>query len=63
MKKVLVVLILVLIMPTLVLAGAKIIVPETSWDFGLTHKGGSISHPYWIKNVGDDTLRINVKPG
>jgi hypothetical protein len=63
MKKLLVVMILVIVMPTLALAGATIYVPETTWDFGLAHKGGPMSHPYWIKNVGDDTLRIDVRPG
>jgi hypothetical protein len=63
MKKLLIVVILVLVMPALVLAGAKIFVPETTWDFGLAHKGGPLSHPYWIKNIGNDSLRIDVRPG
>jgi hypothetical protein len=49
--------------PVMAMAGPKIVVPETSWDFGFVPKNGTMSHPYWIKNIGDDTLRVNVKPG
>ena len=43
---------------------AKIEVPETSFDFGYVPQGVKISHVYWIKNVGSDTLFIrDVKPG
>jgi hypothetical protein len=63
MKKLLAVIFLIFMMPTLALAGARVLLPEKTWDFGLAHKGGPISHPYWIKKMGDDTLRINVKPG
>jgi hypothetical protein len=63
MKKFLAIAALTVILPALASAGAKILVPETSWDFGHSHNDGQLSHPYWIKNIGDDTLRISVKPG
>jgi hypothetical protein len=63
MKKLLIVIALVFMTPAFVLAGARIQVLERNWNFGLAHKGGPLSHPYWIKNIGDDTLRINVRPG
>ena len=37
---------------------------ETFWDFGRTPQGSHVSHVFWIKNAGGDTLRIlRVKPG
>jgi len=42
----------------------KISFSETSWDFGRTPQQSHVSHTFWIKNIGGDTLRIiNVKPG
>ncbi len=47
-----------------VLGGAVISVPEKEWDFGVVPQQSTVSHEYWIKNIGDDTLRnIIVKPG
>ncbi len=34
------------------------------FDFGRVTQGSSISHAFWLKNVGGDTLKItDVKPG
>jgi len=42
----------------------RIEVSETRFDFGRVAQGSSISHVFWLKNVGADTLRItDVKPG
>ena len=42
----------------------KISLSETLWDFGRTPQRSSVSHTFWIKNIGGDTLRIiNVMPG
>src|SRR5574341_98266 len=42
---------------------AKILVPNTSWDYGYMPKGIRVSHVYQIQNVGEDTLKISsVKP-
>jgi hypothetical protein len=39
-------------------------VPEVSFNFGYVPQGASISHTFWLKNVGGDTLRItDVRPG
>ncbi|MEW5875678.1 MAG: DUF1573 domain-containing protein [Candidatus Zixiibacteriota bacterium] len=39
-------------------------VSETEFDFGRVVQDASVSHGYWIKNTGGDTLRIaDVKPG
>lgn len=45
-------------------AGAIISLPEKEWDFGAVPQQSTVSHEYWIKNIGDDTLRnIVIKPG
>ena len=34
------------------------------FDFGRVVQGASISHIFWLKNVGGDTLKItDIKPG
>lgn len=45
-------------------AAPKMLVPEKSWDFGHVPQHSTLTHDYWIKNIGTDTLRIiKVKPG
>jgi hypothetical protein len=42
----------------------KISFSETSWDFGRTPQQSHVSHTFWIKNIGGDTLKIiKVDPG
>ena len=42
----------------------KISLSETFWNFGRTPQHSRVSHTFWIKNMGSDTLRIRkVKPG
>ncbi len=42
----------------------KISFSDTFWDFGRTPQGSQVSHIFWIRNTGGDTLRIlRVKPG
>jgi len=37
---------------------------ETEFDFGRMPPKSAVSHAYWVKNVGMDTLRIlSVRPG
>ena len=44
--------------------GPKLLVPEIMFDFGYVPPKSVISHYYLVKNVGDDTLKIErVKPG
>jgi len=39
-------------------------VPETSFDFGYVGQNAKISHVFWMKNTGGDTLFIqDIKPG
>jgi hypothetical protein len=42
----------------------KVLIPETTWDFGYIPAGSVVSHHYLIKNAGTDTLKIkSVSPG
>jgi len=46
------------------IAEPKLYIPEQRWDFGHVPQNSVLSHDYWIKNTGTDTLRIiRVKPG
>lgn len=39
-------------------------VPEVAFNFGFVPQGASISHTFWLRSVGGDTLRItDVRPG
>jgi len=45
-------------------AEPRLEVPETNFDFGYAPQDATISHVYWLRNVGTDTLRItDVRPG
>lgn len=45
-------------------AEPKMIIPEMRWDFGHVPQQSVLTHDYWIKNIGTDTLKIiRVKPG
>lgn len=45
-------------------AQPKAFMSETTWDFGKVPQRNFVSHSYWIKNIGTDTLRIiKVRPG
>ena len=46
------------------LSRARIFLPDTRWDFGYVPKGGSVTHIFKVKNIGEDTLIIvRVRPG
>lgn len=46
------------------LAGPKAQIPEATFNFGKTSQHVKISKTYWVKSVGDDTLKIlTVVPG
>lgn len=45
-------------------SGAKLEVPEPTFDFGYEPQHTKVTHVYWLKNSGTDTLRItDVRPG
>ena len=46
------------------LSKARLFLPEVRWDFGYLPQGGTVSHIFQVKNIGEDTLLIiRVRPG
>jgi hypothetical protein len=42
----------------------KMFMPEEKFDFGFVPQSSKISHVFWIKSVGSDSLKIlNINPG
>ncbi len=45
-------------------AGPKLYIPETTFNFGKVPQRATVSHTFWLISNGDDTLRITkVVPG
>ncbi len=45
-------------------AGAKLDISSTTFDFGIIPQVGKVSHTYYMKSTGTDSLRIlGIKPG
>jgi len=58
------VLVLLIIFSSMAMALPKMFLPQEEFDFGFVPQGAKITHVFWIKSVGEDTLKIlNVKPG
>lgn len=56
--------ILILLLVAQAMAVPKMFLPEEKFDFGFVPQDVKISHVFWIKSVGDDSLKIlKVKPG
>jgi hypothetical protein len=56
--------ILILFLVAGAMAVPKMFLPEEKFDFGYVPQDSKVSHVFWIKSVGEDTLKIlNVKPG
>jgi len=44
--------------------GPKLLIPETTFDYGYAPPKSVLSHYYLVKNLGTDSLKIkDVKPG
>ncbi len=57
----LLVIVFILAAPELQAGKGKLQVSETAWDWGRAPQNSVLSHSFWIKNVGTDTLRsLNV---
>jgi len=45
-------------------AAPRMEIPETVFDFGYVPQHSKISHDFWLRSIGDDTLKIlKVVPG
>jgi hypothetical protein len=47
-----------LLLSASVFAGPMAKVPEASFDFGKVGQGTTLTHTFWIKSVGSETLRV-----
>ncbi len=55
---------LVLILVSQTMAVPKMFLPEEKFDFGFVPQDCRVSHVFWIKSVGDDSLKIlKIIPG
>ena len=47
-----------------VLAAPRLVLPETTFNFGFVPQNAKISHDFWLYSKGEDTLVIlKVVPG
>ena len=45
-------------------AGPRLVLVESEFDFGFVPQNSKISHIFWLKSAGDDSLKIlKVVPG
>ncbi|MBK7141543.1 MAG: DUF1573 domain-containing protein [bacterium] len=64
LKKIGAVTAIVLMVTSGLTAAPRLVIPEVEFDFGFSPQNSAISHPFWLKSAGDDTLKIvNVVPG
>lgn len=64
MNRIILVLIISLILIASINAEVKYELSETGFNFGKTVQNIKVSHTFWIKSTGDDTLRIGkIDPG
>jgi hypothetical protein len=57
-------LILVFLLSSLAMALPKMYLPQEEFNFGFVPQDSKVSHVFWIKSVGEDSLIIiSVKPG
>lgn len=55
---------LVLTLVPAALAGSRLAIPQTEFDFGQVPQNSKVSHIFWLYSVGDEGLRIiKVDPG
>ena len=64
MPLVLVMLTLVFLLASSALALPKMFLPQEEFNFGFVPQDSKVTHVFWIKSVGEDSLIIiSVKPG
>jgi hypothetical protein len=61
---VLVMLTLIFLLVSSAMALPKMFLPQEEFNFGFVPQDSKVSHVFWIKSVGEDSLIIvSVKPG
>ena len=55
---------IIFLLSSLAMALPKMFISHDSFEFGYVPQNSKISHIFWIKSVGEDSLKIlSVKPG
>ena len=63
-KHALLALLIVLLASSLVQAAPHLSIEQPTFDFGYVPQHSKITHVFWLKNTGDDVLKITkVVPG
>ena len=63
-KHVLAALLVVLVLAGLTQAAPHLSIEDPVFDFGYAPQHSKITHVFWLRNTGDDTLRITkIVPG
>ncbi len=58
------IMIIILLLASTAMALPKMFLAQEEFDFGYVPQNSKISHTFWIKSVGEDSLKIiSVKPG
>ena len=56
--------VLALLLSASVMGAPRLTIPEANFDFGYCPQNSKISHDFWLKSTGDDSLKIlKVTPG
>lgn len=62
--RILLVLAVVMLFAAASYAAPTLVIPEDKFDFGFVPQQSQISHDFWLKSIGTDTLKIlKVVPG
>jgi hypothetical protein len=57
-------LVFVLVAASAVMAAPRLVLPETTFNFGFVPQNAKISHDFWLYSKGEDSLHIlKVVPG
>jgi hypothetical protein len=64
MKPALTTILLLILWPVMAIGKPQMFLPELHWDYGNVPQNSALTHDYWIRNMGNDTLKIiDVRPG
>ncbi|MEZ5359189.1 MAG: hypothetical protein R3F48_10215 [Candidatus Zixiibacteriota bacterium] len=56
--------VLALLLTSQAMAVPKLLIEDDTFDFGFVPQDSKVSHVFWLKSVGDDSLKIlKVRPG
>jgi len=55
---------IIFLLSSLAMALPKLFISQDTFDFGYVPQNSKVAHVFWVKSVGEDSLKIlSVKPG